>query len=359
MNIKYIKTLVRILPAILSGAMIMTTCFSSCTDELKYYPSDGEYEGEEISVPVSFSVLPIESHDPESRAVEYLEATDEEKTIHDIWILEYHENGTRIGLPRYYSGKDIPQKLNIIVPRRDCDTYTCVLIANSNDSKLFDEHNRSKFSTLDSLRTFDLSTHNHEHVFDPNNDKFLLMSAWTTITTDPKTHNLHFDLVRNVCKVNVKLTAFPDGKLVYKYFQWRDVPLGKAFPHGHIKYTQGVSRDWKQHFDDDPEEQLRRKELEASIDFYIPCNVWLPEGPKMPGNDLIEDDRTEDPTHFVVVARELVLDSDGNEVEGGEQYEFCLYPSKDKEKQFDFQPNLTIKWKWLSMDCLTPTKTIL
>lgn len=226
------------------------------------------------------------------------------------------------------------------MPRRDEDKYTCVLIANSNEPDLFNADNRSKFSTLDSLRTFELTTHNHEHVFDPSNDKFILMSGWTTITTDPETHHLSFELIRNVCKVNIKLAAFPEDALVYKYFQWRDVPLGKAFPHGHIKYTQSVSRDWKQHLDDDPNNDLKYDDLREGIDFYIPCNVWLPDGPKMPGNNLTKDERYEDPTHFVVVARELLgIDEEDNLIESGEQYEFCLYPSMKKDEQFDFQPN--------------------
>lgn len=171
-NIK-IKATTGILSAILSAALLIL-CFSSCTDELSY-PYEGEYDGEEISVPFSLSVLPLQSENPESRAIEYIEASPDEKEIHDFWLIEYHENGTRIGLPRYYAknseGEGLPEKLNIIVPRRDTDKYTCVLIANSNDPDLFNADNRSKFSTLDDLRTFELSTHNHEHVFDPKQKK--------------------------------------------------------------------------------------------------------------------------------------------------------------------------------------------
>lgn len=362
-----------LLPAILLVAMMFA--LSSCRDDLFYDESFyGEDDGELINVPLSLSVEPMASVNPETRAVEgYIDATPDEKRIHDFWIIEYHENGLRAGLPRYFTQKtdeegnvteDLPDNINVLIPRegRDNDTYTVVLIANSNDPQLFNKENSARYSTLDDLRRFDLTTHNQQHVFEPSpeHNKFLLMSGWTTIKRDVSTHNLKLNLLRNVCKVNVRLEKFEDRKLVYKYFQWRDVPLGKAFPHGPIDYTQLVSRDWKQHEDDDPEEKQKRADLEDDdgIDFWIPCNVWLPVGPEP--NRVSEPKVTEDPTHFTIVCRAIkgwrppVTKEDEAivakhpevyngqvPIESPEQYEFCLYPSKDKEKkkQFDFKPN--------------------
>lgn len=122
MNINHIKNVLRLkcrfIAAILMAA-VMGPCFWSCTDDLLYniYDED-DYDGEEISVPVTLSVRPLQSVNPQSRAVEYIEPTEDEKTIHDLWVIEYHENGTRIGLPRFYnevSGNSF--NLNIIVPR--------------------------------------------------------------------------------------------------------------------------------------------------------------------------------------------------------------------------------------------------
>lgn len=279
MKTDYTRTISRMknffLPAMLAGAVALG--LTSCVDDLLYddsffNPEDGEL----ISVPLSFSVEPIASVNPETRAVDgFIDATPDEKRVHDFWIIQYHENGVRAGLPRFYTQetdekgnvtKDLPTDLNVLIPRegRDKDEYTVVLIANSNDPDLFSKDNTARYSTLDDLRRFDLTTHNQQHVFEPGPDhnKFLLMSGWTYIRRDESTHTLNFNLIRNVCKVNIKLNEdFPDDILVYKYFQWRDVPLGKAFPHGHIDYKQLVSRDWKQHEDDDPKETQKRKDL--------------------------------------------------------------------------------------------------
>lgn len=377
-NTKNLSWLTKIkFPVLLLGA-ILATCFFACTDEFPY--NNGVYEiidGEEVTMPVSLSVLPIESGMSRgNKEKEYIKASDDENKIHDIWVIEYHENGVRAGKPRYYvvdqtsqgegsgetqeisDNQDSPitkLEIPIIVPRRDGDKYTCVIIANSNDENLFSKDNSARYSHLDSLRHFDLSTHNHEHVFDPTHNKYLLMSGWTTITTSPDTWNLNIKLIRNVCKVNVRLTEFPDGLLVYKYFQWRDVPLGKAFPHGKVNYNQIISRDWKQHEDADPDEKQKREDLQSDngIDFYLPCNVWLPDGPEP--NNAARDTVIEDNTHFTIVCRSIDGWRDPEPadsiikmypeyhgkvpVESADQYEFCLYPSKNLEQQFKFRPN--------------------
>ncbi|MDE5813604.1 MAG: hypothetical protein K2H72_04895, partial [Muribaculaceae bacterium] len=81
---------------------------SSCADDyFSNYHFDSEEDpssiAEEIAMPFSLSVAPMIAVDPETRAGEtYFEATPEEKTIADFWIIEYNEEGTRVGKPRYY-----------------------------------------------------------------------------------------------------------------------------------------------------------------------------------------------------------------------------------------------------------------
>lgn len=278
--IKICRSKGRMFSVLLTGAVVIS-CLSSCIDEL-LYDNGGAFDGEEVSVPLSLTVKPMESRNPATRAIEYIEATDDEKKIHDFWLIEYHENGTRIGLPRYFSEEsgNLPEDIKIIIPRRDEDTFTCVMIANTNNPTLFNADNTARYSTLDDLRRFDPVVHNNEDSFRPADGKYLMMSGWTTITRDPATHSLSFDLIRNVCKVNVRLTAFDDKNLVYKFFQWKDVPCGKVFPHGNVDYSQNFSPDWIQHEESDTTANaLKRVDLERGLDFYIPCNVWLPEGP--------------------------------------------------------------------------------
>lgn len=104
-----------ILSAVLSAG-ILIPCFTSCSDELIYPPYTEDSDGQEISVPISLSVLPLQSENPQSRAIEYVPADADEKEIHDFWLIEYHENGTRVGFPRYYTKEDgmLPEKLILL-----------------------------------------------------------------------------------------------------------------------------------------------------------------------------------------------------------------------------------------------------
>lgn len=321
-------------------SLIPLTCLYSCSDELPVHDYDGDTtDGVEISVPISLSVAPMRSGDPGSRATEYLEATDDEKKITDFWLIEYNERGTRVGLPRYFEVEGEAHtsytldNINIIVPREEGQNYTCVLIANTRDSSMFGEHNRAKFSTLDALRNFDKDVTNQEDLFKPEEGRYLLMSGWIHITKD--TRKLEFDLIRNVSKVKVKLTAFPDNKLVPKYFQWCDVPFGKLFPHGtNANYKQKVSRNWRQHDDF----QIIRDD--DGYDYYIPCNSWIPEDISV-SSDNGTTLREEDPTYFDIVCRlnSDKVNADDVPIDDHELYKFSIYPSRDKEKQFNFKPN--------------------
>ncbi|MDE6270947.1 MAG: hypothetical protein K2M12_08875, partial [Muribaculaceae bacterium] len=189
--------------------LILLPCLYSCADQQPLYDyGDDQVDGVEISVPLSLSVEPIRSGDPQSRAVEYVEASDDEKKITDFWIIEYNELGVRVGKPRYFEveGEALTSysldEVNIIVPREEGQKYTCVLIANARDSTMFSESNRAKFSTLDALRNFDKDVTNQEDLYKPEENRFLLMSGWIHITKD--TRKLDFDLVRNVSKVRVR-----------------------------------------------------------------------------------------------------------------------------------------------------------
>ncbi|MDE7408399.1 MAG: hypothetical protein K2N09_00080, partial [Muribaculaceae bacterium] len=270
-----------IILAILWLALIASG-LSSCADDFlnhfQYdYDEDPSRIAEEIAMPFSLTVAPMVALNPETREGEtYFDATPEEKTVADFWIIEYNEEGTRVGKPRYYKLRETynhdkvsdlqcaegwetdeekceisTKNINILVPRKDQEDFTCVVIANTHDKNLFNAKNRSKFSTLDSLRIFDFDLHNQQDFFYPVKDddqqpeKYLLMSGWTKISKDPTTWNPSVDLIRNACKVNVKLENFTED-LIFKYWQWRNVPWGKLFPHGKPKdnYIQKVSRDW-------------------------------------------------------------------------------------------------------------------
>ncbi|MDE6460927.1 MAG: hypothetical protein K2K52_08900, partial [Paramuribaculum sp.] len=205
MTTKNIRTIIQILLSV-----IMLPCLYSCSDDIPVSDYGGDAaEGMEISLPLSLSVLPMSSDDPQSRAVDYEVATDDEKKITDFWLIEYNEKGVRVGLPRYFEleGDALTSysldKINIIVPREEGQKYTCVIIANTRDSTFFSEQNRAKFSTLDALRNVDKDVTNQEDLFKPAEGRYLLMSGWIHITKD--TRKLDFDLVRNVSKVKVKL----------------------------------------------------------------------------------------------------------------------------------------------------------
>ncbi|MDE7386867.1 MAG: hypothetical protein K2N28_06985 [Muribaculaceae bacterium] len=370
------------------GLALLTSGLSSCADDYfdnyKFdYDDDPSIIAEEITMPLSLTVVPMVAVNPETRAGEtYFDATPEEKTIADFWIIEYNEEGTRVGKPRYYkilktfnadnpSFAEVDKKwetdhekcevstksINLLVPRKDQEDFTCVVIANTHDENLFNAKNRSKFSTLDSLRNFDFDIHNQQDFFYPvNNDiqqpeKYLLMSGWTKISKDPETWNPSVDLIRNACKVHVKLENFTDD-LVFKYWQWRNVPFGKLFPHGEkVHYIQKVSRDWKQHTQDEQEDAL--EEIKKGYDFWVPCNVWLPEENYYQPNlastgenpaDEYEYVREEDPTYFAIGCRGA---NSNGPIGDKTLYEFKLYPSFDPDKyaetgefdQFDFEPN--------------------
>ena len=188
------------------ASLMLTLLAVSCSDDPVPSPSD-ESEGVERTVSLCLQSEGFSGDDSgASRAID--DGIVDENTIKDFWLIEYDQNGNRIGFPRYYEYSEATQIVRIIVPTDPSHVYRGVILVNTHNPNLFDQENDMSMSE-DRLQTMYDEIRQEEEIYttfvgsDGKRSHYLPMSCVFDIPA-PKNGEIQkftCTLRRNVAKV--------------------------------------------------------------------------------------------------------------------------------------------------------------
>ncbi len=203
------------------GILFMLLALTGCTDDLLLNPIDNcDDPGREVMMPLSLDVEDMvtlsnatrSEDDPVVVTPPDPTILEDEKRLHDFWVLQYNAAGYRVGMPYYqvYSGEDEKPVIPILVPTVEGSRFSTVVVANTGDPALFTDENSA---TIRKVKNVHKPMRNADDVWNIIGDKkHLLMSGKTDI--DINTVSLSTKLRPNVAKLHLyfKLMKTTDGE---------------------------------------------------------------------------------------------------------------------------------------------------
>ena len=198
----------------------------SCNDDIVSSPAD-VCEGVERTVSLNLQSDRFSGDDAApSRAIG--NGSVDENTIKDYWLIEYDQNGNRIGFPRYYEYNEANQNVRIIVPTDASHIFRGVILVNTHNKDLFDQENDMSMSE-DRLKTLYDEIRQEEEIYttlvgsDGTTSHYLPMSCVFDIPAPKNGEIPEFNCIlrRNVAKVIMRLKT-KDVKI--ENVLWRNVP---------------------------------------------------------------------------------------------------------------------------------------
>lgn len=159
-----------------------------------------------------------------SRATDFDTSVDE-YAIKDIWLIEYNDNGEKIGKAQYFTAEEIVNSsvgMSVILPG-DGKTFKLVALANThrpNFSEILDYDAR----TISDLAAICKNYYGEEDGYNSKESEpsDLLMNGIENISSDIK--SLDIKLFRNVAKLTVTITNKPGSGVTIKSVQVKNVP---------------------------------------------------------------------------------------------------------------------------------------
>ncbi|MBD5214430.1 MAG: DUF4906 domain-containing protein [Bacteroidales bacterium] len=182
----------------------------SCNDEFMSSPADPD-EGVELTVSLNLQSEGFSGDDSRaSRAI--VDGFVDENTIKDYWLIEYDQNGNRIGFPRYYEYNEEHKNIRIIVPTDPTHIFRGVILVNTHNKDLFDQENDMSMSE-DRLKTMYNEIRQAKEVYttlvgnDGKDAHYLPMSCVFDIPAPKNGEIPEFNctLRRNVAKIIMRL----------------------------------------------------------------------------------------------------------------------------------------------------------
>ncbi len=264
-----------------SSAMIilLTLIIAGCRDDvLLYLDDEGDDPGQEVLMPISLEVGSIVTLNSVTRGEEEgnnnngdddfyptvepadVNILEDERRLHDFWILQYNAEGYRVGMPYYqeYTAGDDNPVVPILIPTKPGSKFTTVMIANSGDPSLFTDKNTA---TIRDLKNVHKPMTDADAVWKIIDDKkHLLMSGKTEVDINSSSFlNLNFHLRPNVAKLHLyfKLMKTTDGegdagggnswdrKRKTRAVNWGNVP---DIPYADILYDSDSYNDEEHRF---------------------------------------------------------------------------------------------------------------
>ncbi|MDR2129785.1 MAG: FimB/Mfa2 family fimbrial subunit, partial [Odoribacteraceae bacterium] len=204
--------------------LALATCAAvSCADE----PVDpAGNEGIETTIALSLTAVPETPGLAGSRALPDSpvvdEGSDPDYIVKDFWLLQFNENGVRIGSPRYYTMPldNTSTAVAVILPPAD-KTYKCVLLANTH-ADAFDA-TLGSVTTLEGLKTSYKRIWNLADLYNATGAApDLFMNG--TVDIDSDTEELTCPLYRNVAKLTLTITNENPSGIKITSVRLRNVP---------------------------------------------------------------------------------------------------------------------------------------
>ncbi len=198
--------------------LLLTGIMAACTDDIITIapPEFVEDPGREIMVPVAVNVEDIVEITPGSRAENQVEVDfnvlEDERRLHDFWVVQYNSNGDRVGMPYYqeYNGQGENPVIPILIPTVEGNRFLTVLMANTGNDTLF---NAANTVTLQALKAVQKPMRNADDVWNIiDEQKHLPMSGKTYVNINSL--HLNVQLHPNVAKLHLifKLEKLSDGE---------------------------------------------------------------------------------------------------------------------------------------------------
>ncbi|MDR2130652.1 MAG: DUF4906 domain-containing protein [Odoribacteraceae bacterium] len=196
----------------------------SCADEP--VGSTGN-EGLETTIALSLAAVPEEAPGlagtralPDPLEVE--EGTAPGYIVKDFWMLQFNENGVRIGAPRYYTMPALTSTTAVAVVLPPANTtYQCVLIANTHSESL--GTTLGAVTTLAGLATVHERLHGLADLYNPaDTPPDLLMNGTVNVTSS--TTSLECTLYRNVAKLTLTINNTAASGVTITSARLRNVP---------------------------------------------------------------------------------------------------------------------------------------
>jgi hypothetical protein len=195
----------------------------SCADE----PADlAGNEGIETTIALSLTAAPETPGLAGSRALpdplEVNEGTGPGYVVEDFWLLQFDQDGYRLGAPRYYLMPSMASStaVAVIIPPVG-KIYKCVLIANTHSDAF--HATLGSVTTLEGLKTVYKRIWNLEDLYNATDDApDLLMNGTVNVTSS--TTSLTCALYRNVAKLTLTLTNDSGSGVTITSVQLRNVP---------------------------------------------------------------------------------------------------------------------------------------
>ena len=159
-------------------------------------------DGTPVNVRMSLNVAPLTGNGLMTRGGQVDESTQEDGTIHDLWVLQFAgtDDDSPLREARYYDSYDPEQMFKLIassVPNR------VVLVANTFDDEIAFSHCTDLSEFNESFR----AVHDETDLVTVVAGKYSsLMSAYTDVTLSEAGVTLNFNLKRTICKINVTIT---------------------------------------------------------------------------------------------------------------------------------------------------------
>lgn len=181
-----------------SQILLCAMLFWACGDEIAR-DNYSATEDEDSNIGLCLLAAPVTSGMNNTRALP--EEIDVDK-ITDIWLIEYDDNGTLIGLPKYYDSSAFENNVvsvSVILPKDEATEYRCVVIANTHNNISNDVF--GDISSIYKLKAIKKTINVSNYGTSEQNDVFMS----NALTLKRSTTSLDCDLYRNIAKLSFEI----------------------------------------------------------------------------------------------------------------------------------------------------------
>ena len=321
----------------------------SCSDELVPSQAEEVCDGVECTVSLNLQSEAFSGDvSPASRSVNV--GFVDEDAIKDYWLIEYDNNGNRIGFPRYYEFSEANQNVRIIVPTDASHTFRGVILANTHNKNLFDQENDMSMSE-DRLKTMYDEIREEADVYTTMEDSdgktyhYLPMSCVFDIPAPKNGEIPVFNCIlrRNVAKVIMRLST-KDVRIENVF--WRNVPE-KRYTAEQLHSFRGLNAatfdeayrnamepdvkvlDWDKEKITDEQNKLAADSLD--LVYYLPRSCWGKAGTATQAKDK-NLDAPEKATYYEI-------DAVNTKTAGSGELRYRIYPGTNVTTDFNLIAN--------------------
>ena len=320
----------------------------SCNDELILSPDDA-CDGVEYNVSLNLQSGSFSGDDNRATRA-FVDGFVDENTIKDFWLIEYDNNGNRIGFPRYYEYNETNRNVRIIVPTDPSHIFKGVILVNTHNPDLFDQENDMSMSE-DRLKTMYDEIRQEEEIYttwegpDGTTAHYLPMSSVFDIPAPKNGEIPEFNCIlrRNVAKMIMRLRT---KDVEIKNVLWRNVPE-KRYSAEQLYSFSGLNAatfeesyrnamepdvkvlDWDEEVITPAQNELAAGDSYLELVYYLPRSCWGKAGDATQAKDK-NWDAPDKATYYEIQATNKKTNA---------SLRYRIYPGTDVTRDFNIIAN--------------------